>query len=107
MPVRNTAHEQLIKAIFRRYGADPRWRIWENHTGMAYRNGRPIRFGLVGSGDILGITRGGIFLALEVKTGQARQTEKQRAFEEMILKYCGIYRLIRTIADVDRLIETI
>ncbi len=74
---------------------------------MAYRKGRPIRFGLVGSGDILGITRGGIFLALEIKTGQARQTEKQRAFEEMILKYCGIYRLIRTIADVDRLIETI
>lgn len=97
---RSEAHEELIREILLRYGADPFWRIWKNPTGAAYRNGRAIHYGLKGSADIIGITSQGIFVALEVKTGQARQTKEQKAFEAMVLKMNGIYRVIRRIEDV-------
>lgn len=40
---------------------------WRNNTGVLRSGGRFVRFGMVGSADILGITKDGRFLAVECK----------------------------------------
>ncbi len=55
-----------------------------------------MHFGLVGSADLLGITSDGRFLAIEVKTGRAKQTPAQKAFQAMISRFGGRYRVVST-----------
>ncbi len=55
---------------------------------------RVIRYGLIGSSDILGIYKG-IFLAVEVKTGNAVQSGQQVRFQKMVDELGGIYIICR------------
>lgn len=66
---------------------------------------RVIRFGLVGSADLLGILRGGRFLAVEVKTAKGRQSEAQRNFQRMIESMGGVYVLARDVQTVVDVID--
>jgi len=59
---------------------------------------------LPGSSDIIGIIKPGKFLAIEAKTGQSKQSDKQKNFEKMIISLGGIYILARDLADVDMLL---
>lgn len=59
------------------------------------RNARPIRFGLEGSGDIMGAYDGRP-VAVEMKSATGRQREMQRYFEQAWTKAGGIYVLART-----------
>ena len=93
-------HEKLVSRILTTIGSLRGIRVWENKTGAAYRNGRQIRYGLIGSADILGIAKGGTFVAIECKTGQAQLSPEQRAFKKMIENYGGIYIVARSIKDV-------
>ena len=93
-------HEHLVKLILVAVSSSGRAKVWANHTGMAYRRGRPIFFGLKGSADILGITCEGLFLAIEVKTGNSQQSSQQRNFEKMVKDNNGIYILARSVEDV-------
>lgn len=80
-------------------------RCWSNTTGQAFtRSGAVIRFGLIGSADILGIRRGGQFLAIEVKSAVGRQRPEQIAFQRMVEEYGGVYILARSVADVERVL---
>lgn len=72
-------------------------RCWKNSSGVAFRRGCAIAFGLVGSADISGIVMGGIRLEVEVKTGMAVQTPDQIKFQQMIEKFGGIYILARNV----------
>ena len=98
------AHSALLKAILLeisndRYGI----RAWRNETGLALSpNGHMIRYGLVGSCDILGICRGGRFLGIEVKTGSGRLRKEQEAFRDMIQRFGGLYILARSLEDVKK-----
>lgn len=82
------------------FGSGYDLRIWPNNTGALQVGERFVRFGLKGSADILGIARGGIMLAIEVKTGSGKQTTQQLAFQRMVEHYGGIYVLARSITDV-------
>lgn len=61
---------------------------------------RTIKFGLVGSSDIIGLLRGGRFLGIEVKTPTGRQSPEQVKFENMIRRMGGLYVLARSVDDV-------
>lgn len=99
---RNAAHEALLSQILKTFGTGHSMTLWENKTGMAYRNKRPIYYGLKGSADILGIRQGGQMLCIEVKTGTARQTVQQKSFQKMITERGGLYILAYSIDDVKK-----
>lgn len=82
-------------------------RVWPNPTGAAYRNGQLIKYGLKSSADITGILRWGQRLEIEIKTGNATQTEGQEYFEEMINNFCGVYLVGRTVDSVLRYLQTL
>lgn len=95
--------------------------VFRNNTGMAWqgdklkpqvgskitvekgmvilRNGRPVRFGLEGSADIIGASSK-YPLAIEVKDKDGKQTEQQAKFEEAWTAAGGIYILARSVKDV-------
>ncbi|HUS87837.1 MAG TPA: hypothetical protein VMW91_00460 [Desulfosporosinus sp.] len=90
-------HSALVNETLTLLGVRPDIRIWKNATGTSLSAaGSFIRFGLKGSADILGITSDGRFIAIECKTGNAKQSKFQRAFESMILKMGGRYILCRS-----------
>ena len=67
---------------------------WRNNTGVvmaAYKGkARPIRFGHVGSPDLIGVLRGGRFLGVECKAGRNKQTPDQAAFAEQVNAQGGL-----------------
>lgn len=73
--------------------------VWEQPTGMAFRDGQPIRYGLKGCADITGITIDGRRLEVEIKTGSARQQDNQKDFQAMIDRHGGIYFVARSPED--------
>lgn len=83
-------------------------RVWSNNTGLGrdLNSERIIRFGLKGSSDIIGIYKG-VFLAIEVKTGNAKQTKEQINFQKMIDTLGGVYVLCRetNVEQIDSLVE--
>ncbi len=104
-PGSTAEHQALVAAILIRFGARPDLRLWKNATGVAASldGERLMRFGLRGSADILGIMAPtGLLVAIEVKTGAAKQSECQRRFAEMVRKFGGIYIIARTLGDVEK-----
>lgn len=100
------AHTDLVNAVLKEYGSNPNVRIWKNATGVARTlNGDDnnfIKFGLVGSSDIIGIWKPtGKILCFEIKTGTAKQTQTQKNFEKMISDFGGVYVLVRQLSDLD------
>ena len=92
---------RIVNAILLALGNRPGLRVWRQNTGaIKDANGRLVRFGLIGSADILGILApSGRFVAIEVKTATGRQSEQQRAFQQMIERHGGIYVLARSVDD--------
>lgn len=90
---------------------------WRNNTGMAWAgdemrvgigqtvrttagmkiltNARPINFGLLGSGDIMGLTAGQAW-AIEVKDDDGRLQESQIKFKRAFERAGGRYELSRS-----------
>jgi VRR-NUC domain len=79
---------------------------------VVIRNARPLRSGLcVGSSDLIGWTtvmiqpemvgsQAAIFTALEVKTGDLKTTREQEAFIQVVKKMGGIAAVVRSVDDV-------
>ena len=91
----------LLAQVLLALGSRPDCRVWRCNTGRLLnpQSGRWISFGLKGSADILGILRGGRFLAIETKTPEGRLRPEQRAFRGMILTFGGVYVVARSVAD--------
>lgn len=103
-------HQELIDKILKVfYKAFPEFRIWKNATGVGKGlSGGIVRFGLKGSADLIGLTNTGRFLAIEAKTGKAKQNDDQCNFEKMILERAGAYILIRETDNIEqKLVEGI
>lgn len=90
------AHQNVVKQVLLTLSKLPYCRVWSNNTGVGrdLSSERIIRFGLKGSSDIIGIYKG-LFLAVEVKTGGAVQTQDQKRFQKMIDTMGGIYVVCR------------
>lgn len=99
--------------------------VWRNNTGMAWqgeqlkvkpgstitmepgmvilRKARPVKFGLEGSADIIGVSAG-VPVAAEVKKAiSGRQSEQQGHFQVAWEKAGGHYMLVRSVEDAQRL----
>lgn len=74
--------------------------FWRNNTGAIRMDKRFIRFGAVGSSDILGVMKDGRFLAIEVKSAKGRLTKHQKAFIDGINNAGGVAFVARSIEDV-------
>ena len=98
-----TEHE-IQQRILLAIGARRDIRVWRNQTGaLPDVRGRLVRFGLVGSSDILGVMApAGRILAIEVKSPTGRQTESQHNFQRMVESMGGLYILARSVEDVIR-----
>lgn len=92
-------HQALIKKILLEFGSRKNIRLWPNNTGKIAVEKRFIKFGLNGSADIIGIASDGIFISIEVKTGESKQTTAQKRFEAMINNFNGIYFVARSVED--------
>lgn len=94
-------------------------RVFRNNTGLgwtghlatvtetgrgrvvAIANPRPLHAGLcVGSSDLIGWTRDGRFLAIEVKSAKGRLTDEQRNFGEQVEAAGGIFIVGRSVEQV-------
>lgn len=98
-------HQKILVEILKEFGARTDMKIWANNTGAAFRRGRLLKFGLKGSGDILGIIEGGTFLSIEVKSGKARQTAQQKIFQKVVSNLGGLYIVARSTIDVKKALD--
>ena len=101
---RTKDHESLLKKVLLKLSSAGYF-VYKNNTGAIKTNDRYQAYGLPGSADILGIQPiTGKFLALEIKTGNAKQNKQQIAFEKAVLKRNGIYKVVRSLEDVNEFI---
>lgn len=79
--------------------------VWRQNTGVLKdANGRPIKFGLCkGSSDIIGLTSGGVFLAVECKTATGRIRPEQKLFIAAVRKSGGRAGIARSAEDAVRI----
>lgn len=80
---------------------------WRNNTGATtYQNSqgrkRMVRYGKVGSADILGLLKDGRFLAIEVKRPKGKLTKHQEIFLDRVIESNGIAFVATSIDDVMR-----
>ncbi len=78
---------------------------YRNNSG-AYKpaHGGFIRFGYPGSPDIIAVIHG-IYVGIECKMGSGRQTPLQKTFQEKLEKAEGIYWLVRSVDELEKLLK--
>lgn len=100
-------HNELVNKVLLFLGENYSGRFWGNATGaLETKTGHFQRYGLKGSADILGISGDGLFVAIEVKTGEASLSPSQRDFKSMIDKFNGVHIVVYNeinIADFNKL----
>ncbi len=102
MASKRTPEGQVLRACLD-YLALAKIRAWRNNTGaLPDAAGRPVRFGLAGSSDILGVLPGGRFLSVEVKAPGGRTTALQDQFLAGITQAGGLALVVRSIEDLRR-----
>ena len=101
-------HQDTLKTALINLSQLEYCRAWSNNTGVGrdLKSERIIRFGLKGSSDIIGIYKGR-FLAVEIKTGNAVQSDQQKKFQKMVCKLGGIYVVIRdtNVEQINMIVE--
>lgn len=99
---RTTPEGQVLRACLEHL-ALCRIRAWRNNTGaLPDATGRPVRFGLAGSSDILGVLPGGRFLAIECKAPGGRTTALQDQFLASVSQAGGLALVVRSMDDLRR-----
>lgn len=90
--------ESEIQAQVLNYLDTQRHRIyaWRNQTGQLGR----IRFGCPGSADIIAVMAPGLFVGIEVKTPEGKQSPGQKAWAKRVENLGGLYWLVRSVEDV-------
>jgi len=101
-----TSHTNLIKLSLIALSKNDLATAWQNDTGVArsMTGDRVIKFGFKGSSDIIGITRTGKFLAVEIKTGKDDLRPEQEVFKKVIEENGGKYFLIRNEDEIKNMI---
>ena len=108
-------HEaELKKIIGRTFGRRPDIFFWPNQTGVARSmdGRRVISYGLIGSGDILGVRqiviteemvgqKIGQAFSLELKSKKDTQSKQQKRFQAAFEKRGGLYVIVRSQGDLD------
>jgi len=97
----SSAHTKLVKAIRLALGKEWDLTLWQLKQGTAAprAGSHPVPFGLVdGASDLIGILAPtGRMIALEVKTGDAMTTPRQRAFIDLVNSRGGYATIVRSV----------
>lgn len=95
------AEHAIQQDILARLGAVPGLVVWRNNTGaIRAEGGRFVRFGVVGSADVLGVASpSGQFVALEVKAPGGRVSEAQTRWGAAIRACGGVYLVVRSVDE--------
>lgn len=73
--------------------------LFVNESGMAHHDNRWTRYGVGrGGADLIGLVDGR-FIALEVKTGNAKATKEQKMFLDLIRANGGYAVVVRSVED--------
>ncbi len=107
MANQNANHSLAVNEILARCGSRKDCRLWKNAGGVGrgLDHDGVIRFGLRGAADVIGVYQGGLFIAIEVKTGSGRQSKYQRAFELMIKKFGGMYAIVNSADQANKFLD--
>lgn len=70
--------------------------VWPNPTGAYRRGGVWIKYGKVGSGDIIGMLKNGIFISVECKKDNDSHREKQKEFASLTEQHNAVYIICRS-----------
>lgn len=122
-----TSEKRILSETLIDLTALPDTLLWRNNTGQAWqgqrvegrvgatvriepgmvilRRARPIRFGLEGSGDIIGVSQRRA-VAVETKTAIGAQRTAQIMFERAWVKAGGIYILARSATEAKEQLQT-
>lgn len=75
------AETEIQREIMERLRCRPGIYAWRNNSGATKtKRGQFLRYGHVGSGDIIGVASGGRFFSIEVKTTKGVVSEEQENF---------------------------
>jgi hypothetical protein len=88
------------RAVLAHFVGRPDVIIWNHPTGFDPE--RRIRYGLVGSADLIGCYRGR-FLAIECKSARGVMSKEQKAFRAAVERIGGMYIVARSVEDVAHL----
>lgn len=95
--------EKQIQNSIEHYLKVKRVFFWKNNTGaLKTDHGGFIRFGAVGSPDIC-VVHDGKFYGLEVKQPSGKQSPGQIEFEKGLVAAGGLYYIVTSIDDVQRI----
>lgn len=98
----NEAHNALVAAALQELAIQG-FIAWKNETGVWFdKNGRPHKYGKVGSGDIIILLPPhGRHVEAEAKTGTGRQSESQKKHQiYCIERVGGVYILFRSVIEL-------
>lgn len=71
--------------------------VWRNNSGTVMTDtNRRIKLGKAGSPDIVGMTKSGQWLGIEVKGEKGRQRDSQKEFELEVKQNKGVYLLVHS-----------
>jgi hypothetical protein len=78
--------------------------VWRNNVGgMRDRSGRFfVRFGIAGTPDIIGFTRGGLFIGCECKADTGKLSDAQKWFHHLLLRLGGYAFVARSYQECDK-----
>ena len=95
------AHTKLVREACE-WLATNRYFAWPNQTGATKVDGRFLRYGKLGSGDvILVLSPLGRHAELEAKTGRGVQRASQKAHQRMVEARGGLYLVFRSVDDLE------
>jgi hypothetical protein len=68
---------------------------------------RIIKYGLVGSPDIIGFTNKGVFIGIECKTGNATKSKKQICFHNIAQKFGAICLTVKSVDELREKLQAV
>jgi len=74
--------------------------VWRNNTGMLKSGGRFVRFGKIGSGDVIGMTAKGQFISVENKSNGESVSKAQEEFACLVRLNNGIAFFVKSLDDL-------
>ena len=92
----------LQAAILHEFGSRPDIRLWRANVLVARtKDGRVVKAGVKGQADLSGLwLPDGQRIEIEVKSPSGRQSQEQKRWQAMILRFGGIYVTARSLEDV-------
>jgi len=104
MARKESPETKLVKAFITYIKRQGHW-CWRNNSGATKAGGRFMRFGAVGSGDIMVVVKpNGRLLSIEAKAGKNKATDNQKEWMEKVKASGGVAGVARSFADVDELL---